>query len=115
VYKRSWTVFQGDSQNLRSYGPAAPGAVEEYVFVNSLGDWVIYGLGLVGVFYGGAKVLPEMVVACTLAIYRSYRKIRVGMEQIERELPFRDEKPQGVPIPEGRVQSLLPVESERWA
>ena len=57
--------------------------------INSIGDWVVYGLGLLVVAYGSAKLLPDVVVSVTLAQYRAYRKLRIGIQQIRAELPLR--------------------------
>lgn len=56
--------------------------------INSVGDWVVYGLGLLAIGYGGAKLLPDMVVSCTLVLYRAYRRLRIGIQQIREELPL---------------------------
>jgi hypothetical protein len=58
------------------------------MYVNSLGDWVVYGCGLMVLISGTAKLLPDVVVSCTLTTYRSYRKLCAGLEQVRRELPL---------------------------
>jgi len=65
--------------------------------LNSLGDWVVYGLGILVVIYGGAKLLPDIVVNCTLAQYRAYRKLRIGIQQIRKEHPLGKDEPKYLP------------------
>ena len=81
------------------------------MIVNSLGDWVVYGLGLMGLLYGAARLLPDIVVACVLGLYRANRKLHIGFEHAERELPYAKEKPQVVPLTEKPAHTLLQMET----
>ncbi len=85
------------------------------MIVNSVGDWVVYGLGLLGFFYGAARLLPDMVVSCILVLYRAYRKLRIGLEQAKRELPLAKDNQRKVPLGQEGVVELMPVERESWA
>ncbi len=85
------------------------------MIVNSLGDWVVYGLGLVGLTYGAARLLPEMVVGCILVLYRSYRKLRIGLDQAKGDLPLAHDQSRKVPSERKTVAELLPLERESWA
>ncbi len=83
--------------------------------VNSLGDWVVYGLGLVGLIYGAVRLLPEMVVGCILALYRSYRRLRIGLDQAKSDLPLAHDQSRNIPSVRETVAELLPLERESWA
>ena len=67
------------------------------MIVNSVGDWVVYACGLMVMVYGTARLLPEVLVTCALATYRAYRKLRVGVQQVRRELPLDKDVPKYLP------------------
>ena len=77
------------------------------MIVNSLGDWVVYGLGLIVVVYGATRLLPDIIVAGLLGIYRSYRKLRIGIEQAKRDMPTRKEKAAELGMGEEALQEVL--------
>jgi hypothetical protein len=83
--------------------------------VNSLGDWVVYGLGLVVMLYGAARLLPEMVVGSILALYRAYRKLRIGLNQVRMDLPLEPNRPRQTPLGQEPVVELMTLERESWA
>ncbi len=85
------------------------------MIVNSLGDWVVYGLGLIALVYGAARLLPELVVGCILLLYRSYRKLRIGLDQAKSDLPFAHDKSREIPPGRENVPELLHLERESWA
>ena len=65
--------------------------------LNSVGDWFLYGCGLLVVVYAGAKLLPDLVVSCTLVQYRAYRRLCIGIQQIREELPLEKNEPKYLP------------------
>jgi hypothetical protein len=85
------------------------------MIVNSLGDWVVYGLGLVGLFYGATRLLPDMAVSCILVLYRAYRKLQIGLEQAKRDLPLAEDNERKATLGKEAVVELMPVERESWA